>query len=114
MKSYKDNISQIYSENAEIYSKEHKIINLVKREVLDVSVIELSRLYYMYTAYLEQQKAYINAAFEHKNTKLNDNFNDNTIHLQQTMIIISLVNKPLFIKVLNITFNCFNFFGWLL
>ena len=58
MKSYKDNISQIYSENAEIYSKEHTIINLVKREVLDVSVIELSRLYYMYTAYLEQQKAY--------------------------------------------------------
>ena len=112
MKSYKDNISQLYSENAEINSKEYKIINLVKREGLDVSIIELNILYYMYTAYLEQHKSYLNAALEHKNTKLNDSFNINT--LQQIIILIALVYKTSFIKVINITFNCFNVFDWLL
>ena len=78
MKSYKDNISKLYSENIKIDSKEHKILNLVQREVLDVAIEELNRLYYMYTAYLEQQKSYLNAALEHKNTKIND-FNENLL-----------------------------------
>ena len=79
MKSYKDNISKLYSENIKIDSKEHKILNLVQREVLDVAIEELNRLYYMYTEYLEQQKSYLNAALEHKTSKITNNLNDNTL-----------------------------------
>ena len=79
MKSYKDNISKLHSENIEIDSKEHKILNLVQREVLDVAIEELNRLYYMYTEYLEQQKSYLNAALEHKTSKITNNLNDNTL-----------------------------------
>ena len=78
MKSYENNISKLYSENIKVDSKEHEILNLVQREVLDVAIEELNRLYYMYTAYLEQQKSYLNAAREHKNTKING-FNENLL-----------------------------------
>ena len=76
MKSYKENSSKLYSENIEIYSKEHKILNLVQRELLDVAVEELNRLYDMYTTYLDQQKSYLNTALEHK---IKNNLNDNTL-----------------------------------
>ena len=33
----------------------------------------------MYSEYLEQQKEYLKAALEHKNTKINNNFNDTTL-----------------------------------